>query len=87
MPDRVEKRDISPWEAMGLVWDILISVIVLTLVFAFGGVYLDRWLKTKFLFTAIGFVLLVIVGKKILLKKAKRITDRLETNGTTTTKT
>lgn len=87
MPDQLEKRDISPWEAMGLVWDILISVIVLTLIFAFGGLYLDRWLKTKFLFTAIGFVLLVVVGKKILLKKAKRITDRLENNETTSKRT
>lgn len=87
MPDQMEKRDISPWEAMGLVWDILITVIVLTLVFALGGIYLDRWAHTKFLFTAIGFVLLVIVGKKILMKKAKHIIDRLESDETKSKRT
>lgn len=77
MPEQEPLKDFSPWEAMGLVWDLVWTVVILTLVFALGGVYLDKLAKTKFLFTAIGFVLLVLVGKKILLKKAKRITDRL----------
>lgn len=75
--DQVPQREISPWEAMGLVWDLLITVIVLTLIFSFGGIYLDRIAKTKFIFTVIGFIGLIYVGKKILTKKAKVITDRL----------
>lgn len=76
-PDKIQQKDISPWEAMGLVWDLLITVIVLTLIFAFGGIYLDKIVKTKFVFTIIGFIALVYFGKMILLKKAKKITDRL----------
>lgn len=76
-PDRQSRKDISPWEAMGLVWDLLITVIVLTLIFAFGGVYLDRLANTKFIFTVLGFIALVFFGKKILMKKAKAIVDRL----------
>jgi len=77
MPDSEPQKDISPWEAMGLVWDILWTVVILTLIFAFGGVYLDKLAGTKFIFTVIGFILLIVIGKKILLKKAKKITDRL----------
>jgi F0F1-type ATP synthase assembly protein I len=77
MPDKEAQKDISPWEAMGLVWDIVWTVVILTMVFAFGGVYLDKLAGTKFVFTVIGFILLILVGKVILLKKAKKITDRL----------
>jgi F0F1-type ATP synthase assembly protein I len=72
-----DAKRFSQWEAIGLVWDIVITVIILTFVFAFGGVYLDKIAHTKFLFTAVGFVGLIFIGKKILLKKAKKITDRL----------
>jgi uncharacterized membrane protein YfcA len=84
--EEVPQKEISPWEAIGLVWDLVVVVIVLTLIFAFGGVYLDKIAKTKFLFTVIGFILLIVVGRKILLKKAKRITDRLNTKAETTKK-
>lgn len=84
--DEKPQKEISPWEAMGLVSDLVVTVIVLTLIFAFGGIYLDKLAHTKFLFTAIGFVLLLIIGKKILLKKAKRITDRLNAPTETTKK-
>lgn len=72
-----DQKEISPWEAMGLVWDLVVTVIVLTLIFALGGVYLDRIANTKFLFTGIGFIALIYFGKIILIKKSKKITDRL----------
>lgn len=75
--EQEDQKEISPWEAMGLVWDLVVTVIVLTLIFAFGGVYLDKIMKTKFLFTGIGFVALIYFGKVILIKKSKKITDRL----------
>lgn len=77
--EQANQKEISPWEAMGLVWDLVVTVIVLTLVFAFGGVYLDKIAHTKFVFTAIGFIALIYFGKVILLKKSKKITDRLNT--------
>jgi F0F1-type ATP synthase assembly protein I len=86
-PSQKNSRDISPWEAMGLVWDIVVTVIVLTFVFAIGGVYLDKMAHTKFLFTVIGFIGLIFIGKKILLRKAKKITDRMNGNEQTNQKT
>jgi F0F1-type ATP synthase assembly protein I len=70
-------REISIWEALGMTWDILATVLILTTVFALGGVMADRYFNTKFVFTAIGFVLLVIIGRRIILKKGNRIAERL----------
>ena len=72
------KKDISPWEAMGMTWDILLTVLILTAVFAFGGVMADRYFGTVFIFTALGFILLIVIGYRIVLKKARRITKRLD---------
>lgn len=75
--DRKTNSDISPWEAMGLVWDLLITVIVMTGLFAFVGVYLDRIAHTKFIFTVLSFIGLIFIGKKILTKKSKKIIERM----------
>jgi F0F1-type ATP synthase assembly protein I len=75
-------RGISPWEAMGITWDIVATVLILTTLFAFGGVMADRCFGTKFIFTVIGFLLLVAVGYRVILKKARRIARRLEGENT-----
>jgi uncharacterized membrane protein YfcA len=75
--EKQRARGISPWEAMGLVWDLLVTIVVLTLVCAFGGVYLDRMAHTKVLFTILGFVGLIFIGKTILMKKVRKISDRM----------
>lgn len=72
------KQDITPWEAMGITWNILATILILTTLFALGGVLADRYFGTKFIFTAIGFILLITIGYRIILKKGKRIAERLE---------
>ncbi|MFA5129535.1 MAG: hypothetical protein WC477_01295 [Patescibacteria group bacterium] len=64
-------QDPSPWKAVGIVSDILITILVLTTVFAFGGRLADQYLHTGYIFTVIGFVLLIIVGYKVILRKAE----------------
>lgn len=75
---KTSSKDISIWEALGIAWDLLATVLVLTTVFALAGILADRYFHTKFLFTIIGFVLLIVIGRPVLLRKAKIITARLE---------
>jgi F0F1-type ATP synthase assembly protein I len=71
-------NDISIWEAMGIVWDIVATVLILTTLFALGGIMMDRWLGTPYIFTAIGFILLIVLGYRIILKKGRRVAKRLD---------
>lgn len=71
-------KDISIWEALGIAWNLLATVLILTTVFALAGIFADRYFHTKFLFTVIGFILLVVIGRPILLRKAKIVVARLE---------
>jgi F0F1-type ATP synthase assembly protein I len=76
-----KKRDISPSEAIGITWDILATVLILTTLFALGGVMADRYFGTRFIFTALGFILLAIIGYRIIIKKAKKVAKRIEESG------
>ncbi len=78
--------DISHWEALGITADVIATILVLTTLFAYGGVMADRFLGTKFIFTVIGFILLIVLGYRIILKKAQRIAKRMERTNKTTTK-
>ncbi|MBD3251960.1 hypothetical protein GF380_05955 [Candidatus Uhrbacteria bacterium] len=71
-------REISIWEALGITSDVLITVLVLTTLFAAGGVLLDRYFQTTAVFTIIGFILLVVIGYPVIKKKATRIAKRME---------
>lgn len=71
-------QDITIWEALRIAWDILITVLVLTTCFALGGIYLDKALGTGYVFTVIGFLLLVFIGHRVLIKKAKRVQKRMQ---------
>lgn len=77
------KTEISIWEAIGIAGDILVTVLVLTTVFAVGGIAADRYLYTTPLFTIIGFLILIPIGYAILVKKARRIAKRLQDAGPT----
>lgn len=70
--------EISIWEALGIAWDFLAIILLLTTIFAVGGVLADRYFHTKFVFTAIGFILLIIIGRPIILRKANIVAARLE---------
>ena len=76
-------RDPTIWEALGIAWDLLITVLVTATVFAFLGVYGDRWLGTGYLCKIIAFFLMFVIGYRIILRKGKaiaaRLTDRVAT--------
>lgn len=82
MSETVSKpdRDISIWEASGIAWDVLLTILVLTTLFAFGGIFADKHFGTRPLFTIIGFVLLAAVGYPIIKRKAQRIAKRMESS-------
>jgi uncharacterized membrane protein YfcA len=71
------KGEITIWEAVGYTWDILLTVLIVTGAFAFGGVWLDKRFGTVVLFTVISFALLIPVGYVLMKKKAKNLTKRM----------
>lgn len=76
--DEKRNRDISYADAIGIVWDIVITVLVTTIFFAFGGRWLDNHFGTNWIFTTIGFALLILIGTGLLLKKGQRIANLLD---------
>jgi len=81
MEELRKKKDLTYAEAFGLVWDVLVTMIVVTLVFAFGGRWLDGYFHTAWVFTVIGFILLVLVGYQLIRKKGEKITKRMDESG------
>ncbi len=76
--ERRPSRDPSIWEAMGIAWDLIITIFVTAAVFALLGVYADRWLGTGMLFKVIAFILMIVVGYRIILTKGRAVAKRLD---------
>lgn len=74
---RPTRRDPTIWEALGIVWDLLASITVTAIIFALLGVYADKWLGTKYVFKIVAFILMGIIGYRLIVKKAKAIAKRL----------
>jgi hypothetical protein len=72
-----KSKDPTPWEAVAIAGDLILTVIVLTTVFAFGGRWVDVTLHTGYVFTIIGFVLLILIGYRVLLRKAEKMKKKL----------
>lgn len=77
MDEKPRKDGMSPWIALGIVWDLIISVAIPTVIFALLGRWMDQRLGTGCLFLIIGLVLALLVVTKIVLKKGKTIAKRL----------
>jgi hypothetical protein len=73
-----QSRDLTIWEALGIAWDLLVSVVVTATVFALLGVYGDRWLGTKYAVKIAAFALMAIIEYRIILVKGRRIAKRLD---------
>lgn len=71
------KRPLSTIQAMGMVWDIVLLVIVPTVLFAWGGRWLDKRYDLSPWCTIAGFVLALIVVGVGVYKKGKEISKRL----------
>lgn len=74
-------KDIGYGEAMGMVWDVLVTLLVSTLLFALGGRWMDARFGTRWIFTALGFILLALFGYAIIKKKGTSIAKRLDGTG------
>lgn len=85
--EKEKRADISIGEALRITWDVLITVLVLTTLFAFGGIFADKHFGSFPLCTIIGFALLVSIGYPILKRKGSVIAKRLEGSGSSKTKT
>jgi uncharacterized protein YacL len=76
-------HDPSIWEALGIVWDLLIAVLVTALLFALAGVFADRAFGTRFLFKVIAFVLMIPVGYRVITAKGRAVAQRLNSRNQT----
>jgi hypothetical protein len=69
---------IRHWEAVGIVWDLLLGIIVPIVLLALAG----RWLDERFQITPLGsiagLVLGLVIVTIIVLKQAKHITNRMK---------
>jgi uncharacterized membrane protein YfcA len=70
-------RNPTPWEALGIVWDLLIAIAVPVVLFALLGRWLDQKYGRSPLFTALGLVLALAIVVVIVQKKGKDIAKRL----------
>jgi len=70
-------NDPTIWEAMGIAWDLLISIVVTATLFGLIGVYGDRWLGTKYVVKIASFALMIVVGYRVILIKGRKIAKRL----------
>ena len=72
------KREISTWEAMEFVWEVLIAIAVPTTLFALGGRWLDtKWGTTPWM-TVLGLVLALAIAALLVLRKGKKMAQRMK---------
>lgn len=77
MGNESPKKGVSPAEAMGIVWDLLFAIAIPTTLLALLGRWLDRRYNTSPLFLAIGLLLALAAAGLVVVRKGKRIADRL----------
>lgn len=78
MPQETPKKGTpTPWEALELVWDILLGIAIPTTLFALAGRWLDKRYSTSPWFTIIGLALALLVAGVIVTRKGKDISKRL----------
>lgn len=65
------------WEALGIVWDLGITIAIPVVLFALGGRWLDERSGKSPLFTIIGLALALIVVARLVQKKGQKIAERL----------
>ena len=67
-----ETQVVRAWKATSFVWEILLSIIVPTTVFALGGRWLDQRWHSSPVFLILGLVLALALAYAIVLRKAKQ---------------
>ncbi len=78
MENKPRKESISRLEALGFVWDVLVSVAVPTTVLALLGRWLDaRWGSTPAA-TIVGLILSFVIAGALVMRKAKAMAERMK---------
>lgn len=77
MGNESPKKGVSPAEAIGIVWDILFAIAIPTMIFGLLGRWLDNRYGTSPLFLAIGLLCSLAAAGLVVVRKGKRIADRL----------
>ncbi len=72
-----KNRELTPWEALGIVWDLGITIAIPVVLFALGGRWLDEKTGRDPLFTILGFIFSLVVVARLIQKKGKKIAKRL----------
>lgn len=62
-------------DAMGFVWQVLMSIALPTTLFALGGRWLDHKLGMSPWFTIIGFFLALFLSSVLIIREAKQYQD------------
>ena len=76
-PSAKKKPDFTQWQALEIVWDLLFSIAVPTVLFALLGRWLDKRYGTSPWFVGIGLVLALGVSAVIVTKKGRIIAKKL----------
>ncbi len=71
------KKEISPFQAMEMVWDVGIAIAVPTVAFGLGGRWLDKHFGTSPLFLIAGLFVSLAVTGVIVTKMGRKIAKRL----------
>ena len=76
-PQDSKKPSLTPWEALGLVWDLGLQIALPTVAFTLGGRWLDRRYDTSPLFILLGLGLALAVVAVLVVRQGKDIAKRL----------
>lgn len=61
------------WQALDLVWDILLAIAVPSVLFALGGRWLDQRWHTTPLFLILGLLAALGITTLLVIRKAKKL--------------
>ena len=76
MDQQPPKKDLTPFAALGLVWDIGIEIAVPTVMFGLAGRWLDRRYATSPLFLILGLFLSLAIVTILIVRKGRDIAKR-----------
>lgn len=71
------KKDPTIAEAIGIVWEVSLIVVIPTLAFGLAGRWLDRHFHTTPLFLALGLICTLGVIAVLVMKRGKDIAKRM----------
>lgn len=71
------KKDMTPWEALGIVWEIGAAIAIPTVLSALIGRWLDRRFGTTPLFLILMLLISLGICAVIVVKRGKEIAKKL----------